>query len=244
MRCSSKSTRWAASLVLAAALVLCAAPTLAERAPAYNESAVRLAVVDAVRARLGGDAEITLDKVKIVLDSTAPVVATPEPGARLGHVVRFMLVPTAPAKAGEAPAAAGYVLADVRAAVRHLEVTRPVTHGTEVSAGDLTEVVGDIGALPMAPMPVLADVVGSRASRDLREGEIVTAAMLRSQPLVRSGEVVRTRVAVGSVEVVGRAIAQQSGQRNDRIKLINPDSRKSLTGLITGAGEVMIVHEK
>jgi flagellar basal body P-ring formation protein FlgA len=229
---------------MAVALMLCATPTLADRAPAYDEAAVRLAVIDAVRARLGGDADITLDKVKIVLDSTVPVVAMPEPGARLGRVVRFMLVPAAPAKAGEALVAAGYALADVRAAVRHLEVARPVTHGTELGAQDLSEVVGDIGPLPMERMPVLADVVGSRASRDLRQGEIVTPAILRSQPLVRSGDVVRTRIAVGTVEVFGRAVAQQSGQRNDRIKLVNPDSRKSLTGLITAAGEVVIVHER
>jgi len=244
MRCSSKLTRWAASLVLAVALTLgCATPTVAGQAPAYDEAAVRLAVVDAVRARLGGDAEITLDKVKIVLASTGPVVATPEPGARVGRIVRFMLVPAAPSKSGTS-SAAGYVLADVRAAVRHLEVVRPVTHGSELTADDLAEVVGDVGLMPMAPMPVLADVVGSHASRDMKPGDLITAAMLKSQPLVRSGDAVRTRAVIGQVEVVGRAVAQQSGQRNDRIKLINPDSRKSLTGLVTGAGEVVIVHEK
>jgi flagella basal body P-ring formation protein FlgA len=72
----------------------------------------------------------------------------------------------------------------------------------------------------------------------------VTATMLRVQPLVRSGDMVRTHVMMGRVDVTGRAIAQQSGQRNDRIKLVNPESRKSLTGLIIGAGEVVIVHEK
>ena len=243
MRCSSKSIRWAASLVLAVALVWSAAPTLAERVPAYNEPAVRLAVVDAVRARLGGDAEIALDKVKIVMDSTAEVVATPEPGAHLGRVVRFVLMPSTPSKAGATSSAVGYVLAEVRAAVRHVETARQVKRGTALGAEDLNEVVGDVGVMPMAPMPALADVLGSRAAGDLREGQIITAAMLKSQPLVRSGDVVRTRVVVGRVEVYGRAVAQQSGQRNDRIKLINPDSRKSLTGLITAAGEVVIVHE-
>ena len=244
MRCSSKSTRWAVKLVVVVALALCSAmPTRAEREPVYNEPAIRLAVVDAVRARLGGDAEITLDKVKIVLDSTAEVVATPEPGARVGHVVRFTLMPSAASKAGVTATAAGYVLAEVRAAVRHVEIARPVKRGTVLAAEDLNEVVSDVGMMPMAPMPALADAVGSRAGSDLREGDIVTAAMLKSQPLVRSGDVVRTRAVVGRVEVCGRAVAQQSGQRNDRIKLINPDSRKPLIGVITGAGEVVIVHE-
>jgi flagella basal body P-ring formation protein FlgA len=227
---------------MAVALLMSARPVVAQSAAA-DDPAVRHAIIKAVQARLGTDAEVRLDKVKIVRGPTADLVAIPEPGSRLGRLIRFTLRSAAAQRAGDLVASVGYALAEVHAAAPHLEVGRVITRGSELLAEDLVETDDDLGAVLLGPLPILADAVGTHAARDLQQGEVVTATMLRVQPLVRSGEMVRTRAIVGRVEVSGRAIAQQSGQRNDRIKLINPDSRKSLTGTITGAGEVVIVHE-
>jgi flagella basal body P-ring formation protein FlgA len=227
---------------MAVALLMPATPVVAQRAAA-DDPAVRHAIIKAVQARLGTGAEVRIEKVKIVRGPAADLVAIPEPGSRLGHIIRFTLRPATAQKAGDLAASAGYALAEVHAAAPHLEIGRVITRGSELAAADLVECDDDIGAVLLGPLPILADAVGTRAARDLQQGEVVTATMLRVQPLVRSGEVVRTRAIVGRVEVRGSAVAQQSGQRNDRIKLINPDSRKSLIGTITGAGEVVIVHE-
>ncbi|MEI6668813.1 MAG: flagellar basal body P-ring formation chaperone FlgA [Acidobacteriota bacterium] len=227
---------------MAVALLLSTVSVVAQTATA-DEPAVRHALIKAVQARLGVEAEVRLEKVKIVCGPASDLVAVPEPGSRLGRVVRFALRSASAPKSGDRTATIGYALAEVHAAAIHLEVGRVIARGSEVSSGDLAEIDGDLGSALLAPLPVIADAVGTHASRDLQIGEVVTAAMLRVQPLVRSGDVVRTRAIVGRVDVSGRAVAQQSGQRNERIKLINPDSRKSLTGTITGAGEVVIVHE-
>jgi flagella basal body P-ring formation protein FlgA len=87
------------------------------------------------------------------------------------------------------------------------------------------------------------DLVGGRAVRDLRIGEVLTPALVKAQPLVRSGDTVSVRIRLGAVEATGKAVAQQSGFRHDRIKLINPDSRRQMVGRVVGAGEVEVLYE-
>jgi flagella basal body P-ring formation protein FlgA len=224
-------------------VLLAACPIAHAQEATADEAAVRAAMITAVKAKLQADADVRLDKVKIVCGPAAAVVAIVEPGSRLGRVMRFTLRSAIAQKAGEAAGSIGYALAEVRASASHIEVGRPVARGSELTVGDLVERDDDLGAVPLAPLPVLIDAVGTHAARDLQPGEVVTTTMLRTQPLVRSGQVVRTRATVGRIEVTGSAVAQQSGQRNDRIKLINPESKKTMTGTITSAGEVVIVHE-
>jgi flagella basal body P-ring formation protein FlgA len=67
--------------------------------------------------------------------------------------------------------------------------------------------------------------------------------LVKAQPLVRSGDTVSVRFRLGPVEATGKAVAQQSGFRHDRIKLINPDSRRTMVGRVVGAGEVEVMYE-
>ena len=90
---------------------------------------------------------------------------------RLADAVSSLLTRDA-GKAGDDPEPVTDIKAEVRAAVRHVEIARPVKRGTVLAAEDLNEVVSDVGMMPMAPMPALADAVGSRAGSDLREGDI------------------------------------------------------------------------
>jgi flagella basal body P-ring formation protein FlgA len=248
MRCSSKSTAWLASLlatVLGAAAVLVAA-----QAPADADAVVRQAVEAAVQARMGESAEVRVERLSLVgvtIPVTGEVTAVPEPDGRTGRLARFTIFAggASASTTGVAQAGAtrlGFATAEVRVHAPMVQVTRAVLRGTELAAADLTSVVTDVGAVPFVPLPKSDDAVGLRLSRDLHAGELLTPAFLRSQPLVRSGEVVRTRAQFGLVEVVGKAIAQQSGGRDDRIRLINPTSRRAFTGRVTGAGEVEVIH--
>jgi flagella basal body P-ring formation protein FlgA len=133
-------------------------------------------------------------------------------------------------------------VAVVYVAVEHTRVAKPIQRGATVTDTDLAVSHSETGPAPLQPLPTLADTVGGRAVRDLRAGELVTPALVRAQPLVKSGETVRTTVRMGPVEAVGQAVAQQSGHRNDRIRLINPESKRQLFGRVTGPGEVEVIH--
>lgn len=252
MKCSSRSTAWCARTWGAAAAisVMAALPagTLARVSSAQADDApVRLAMIDAIRARVGESAIVRLENVRIEGDAPAGVgrvVATPEPGSRVGRPVRFALT-IAPWPGAEPPRNrhAGRAVAEVFVAVEHVRATAAVAQGTVLAGSDLRESCEEVGVAPLAPLPALADVLGGRATRALRAGELVTAAAFRPLPLVRSGDTVRVHVRIGSVEAAGHAVAQQSGHLHERIRLVNPESRRALTGRVTGAGEVEVIHE-
>lgn len=195
---------------------------------------------------MGARAEIRLEALRVdvgSLDDEAGLTATPEPGSRLERAVRFAL--TTPLPDGRpGTRRVGSAVAVVFAAVEHTRVARPVPSGAIVADTDLAVSHSETGPIPLAPLPVRADIVGGRAVRDLKAGELVTPALVRAQPLVKSGQTVRTTVRVGPVEAVGQAVARQSGHRNDRIRLINPESKRQMFGRVTGPGEVEVIHAR
>jgi flagella basal body P-ring formation protein FlgA len=234
-------------LLIAAIAVAAAAQAAGAGAVAPNESAVRQALIDAVRTRMGRDAVVRLERLTINgtgADAEAPVVARPEPGSRVGRTMRFALLSAQAPEGRTGSPRIGSVVADVFVAVEHVRASALVEQGETLSAGSLNVRRDEVGVAPLAPLPVLADVIGSRAARDLRPGEVLTAGVVRPQPLVKSGETVRVLVRIGPVEALGQAIAQQSGVRNARIRLINPESRRTMTGRVTSPGEVEVIHER
>ena len=243
MRCSSKSTTWLARVLAALALLLISVPAHAQGADIVP-GVVRRAILEAVRSRMGRGADVRIDRLTVAGEATAAtLIATPEPGSRTARLVRFTLT-TDPAVDSLTPGArVGVAAAEIHVAAPVVQLARSVATGAVLSEADLLVAVRDVGSVPFGPLPGREDVIGTKAVRDLQPGDVITAAMLRAQPLVRTGDTVRTRARFGAVEVVGVAIAQQSGARNERIRLINPESKRTFTGRITGAGEVEVIHE-
>lgn len=244
MTCSSRSTAWLVSVLLAALATAGGQPASAQP-PAGDDPAARLAMIEAVRARIAPAAQVRLDEVSVTFDTKAPaagLVAVPEPGSRVGRIVRFALTVANP-QSGGAARRVGIASAFVHVAASHVRAAGAIERGRTLAAEDIVVVDGDLGVMPFATLPQEADVVGSRTVRALRAGEALTASLVKAMPLVRSGETVNVRVRVGAIEAAGRAVAQQSGRRNDRIRLVNPDSRRTMTGRVTGAGEVEVFHE-
>jgi len=243
MRCSSKSTTWLARALAALALLLISVPAHSQGA-GMADGVVRRAILEAVRSRMGSEVDVRIERLTVTGDAkAAAVIATPEPGSRTGGLVRFTLTADPAVDSLTTGARLGVAAADIRVSAPVVQLGRSVATGAVLSEADLLVAVRDVGAVPFGPLPGREDVIGAKAVRGLQPGDAITAAMLRAQPLVRSGDTVRTRVRFGTVEVVGAAIAQQSGARNERIRLINPESKRTFTGRITGAGEVEVIHE-
>jgi flagella basal body P-ring formation protein FlgA len=203
-----------------------------------------MALIRAIQAKMGPSAAVTLEKLSVSFDTNTDVpelTAVPEPGSRIGRHIRFALLrrvthpQTGTRRVGTATAV-------VRVAIEHVRAAVAVERGVILSDTDLATSHDEVGIAPLAPVPVLADVVGSRTLRNLAAGELVTNALVRVQPLVKSGDTVQVLARVGNVEAVGRAIAQQSGRRHDRVRLINPDSKRHLVGRVTGPGQVEVIH--
>lgn len=81
-------------------------------------------------------------------------------------------------------------------------------------------------------------LVGMRAKRTLRAGEVLTAEVLEPIPLVSKGERVSLQATYGGVQVVTTGIAESDGSLGDVIIVINAASGKKVHACVIGEGIV------
>lgn len=243
MRCSRKSTTWALSALLAAACGIAPAAAPAPQAGPADDAAARDAIVEAVRVRVGEAAEVRLAQVLVKAPRGATrLVATPEPGARLGRPARFSLSTTRGDAAPGISWAAGYAVATVSVLTDCVRAARPVAAGARLEADDLRTERADPGAVPLQRLPAAAEVIGARARTRLETGDLVTAAAIAARELVRSGDPVTIRVSADGVEAEAPGIATQSGAAGDTIRVVNSTSRRPLAARIVGPGTVEVIR--
>jgi flagella basal body P-ring formation protein FlgA len=206
-----------------------------------RQEAVRQAIERAVLARLGSEATVHIDDLRVSGQTPAEssqVLAVPDHTVRTGRPSRFLLK-----WAGRNGRSRRYgeARATLRVELPHFRVRRPVERGQVLQPDDVERVEHEeadgvaLGRLPDR-------VVGMRAARDLAEGTVVTQAELRSTALVRSGDVVVTVVKVDGLIVRGTAVAAQQGRLGQTIRVVNPASGRALKAKVVGPGEVEVTH--
>jgi flagella basal body P-ring formation protein FlgA len=245
MKCSRRSTTWRGSAAILPALWvagLLAAPL--PQADVPDAADVREAIVEAVRARVGSGAEVSVEE--IVLKSSRAregrLLATPEPGARLGRPTRFSLSARSDSRPAGAIRAAGYVVATVFVATDCVRAARPVRAGSVLAEDDIVSQRADLGAVPLQRVPVAEEVLGARAGRPLKTGDLLLATMISTRRAVQSGEVVAILVRADGVEAEARGVATQSGGVGDAIRVVNSASRRALNARVVGPGEVEVIR--
>jgi flagella basal body P-ring formation protein FlgA len=224
-------------------LAMMATPRAAQidAARTADEGAVRQAIVDAVRMRMGSQAQVTFGAFRMrgVEAIAGSVLAVPDAGARTGGFARFML------HAGSATARRiGSVDAEVFVALPHLRARRDLAPRAIVAREDVEDATEDVGRQPFDPMPSASAIVGARVVRPIAAGRTIAMSMVTAPPLVRSGDEVRTIVRVGGLEARGTAIAAQTGTLGDEIRVVNADSRRTLKVRVVGEGQVEVIHER
>jgi flagella basal body P-ring formation protein FlgA len=190
-------------------------------------NAIERAVIDRM-----GDVQVIVGDVSSTVADRSGLVATIEPGSRLGQPIRFIL--SAEGKR-------------VGSAVAHLEVVgvaprarRAFARDEAISAGDIDMASVELKDVMLRRMPELTDVVGTRARRDIVAGELLTNAVVLVPPAVRSGDEVKVIVTMGTVQVSGVGRASGSGQVGDTIRVTMPSNRKTLSARIVGRRAVEI----
>lgn len=225
-------------MVLAASAIAAASPSDGER-----ERAVEDAIRAAVLARTGEAFTVGVETRTVRGQGRGPFLAVPEPSARAGRPAVFALAMADPASPG-GQRRVGSAVAVVSLEGPHVRTARSLTRGAVLEAGDLQVVHGVVEGLALEAPSGIDALVGTRATRDLRAGEIVTASLVQAEPHVRSGEEVRVRVVVDGLEAQGRGIASQSGSIGSVVRIVNPDSRRAFKARVTGRGEVEVVHAR
>ncbi len=231
-------------LPLLLASVASAAAVSAPASPVSTAAATR-AVVAAVQARLGGDAEVLVDAVHEVTMTGGPLVdAVPAPGAKLGGVTRFVLRGAADT-AGDPSRLlpVGYATVTLRVVMVHAHTARAVRRGAALTPGDLEPARHLFAAGALKRLPTADDALHGRALRDLPAGACLTPQAFQPTPAVRAGAEVEAIMRSGGVEVRAALVSVDSGEPGETVRVTNPQSRKTFRARVVARDVVEISHE-
>jgi flagella basal body P-ring formation protein FlgA len=209
------------------------------RSGRLDEASVRQAVLRAATERLGENADVSIVDLRVTASGAAGrLTATPEPGARVGRPAVFSLT----AATDRGPRRVGSAVATLAATADYVSLQRAIARGESIKADDLRAARGELRDVPLHRLPDVTALVEARVVRDLPADTVLTSQMTKAAPPVRSGQRVVLRARVGGAEASAVGIATQSGGVGDVVRVVNPDSRRTVFGRVVGPGEIEVVH--
>jgi flagella basal body P-ring formation protein FlgA len=191
------------------------------------------ALVGAVMERMGPGAAVVVGAINPSWDGPFTRVAI-DPSARIGGPVGITIY--------TGQAASVRVSADVKVVVDYVVVGLPVAGGKVLAAADLKAVRGVVAQVPFRRLPTLVEVVGARALRPLAPGEVIQPSFIAAIPMVRAGQTVTATARVGGVEASLTFIAVDGGAAGDVIRIVNPDTKRTLRARIVSTGLVEVIN--
>lgn len=230
------------SLVIAGALAFAMTLTGTVQARTDVEDRVAAALEQAVRDRVDTRAEVRVSDVRVAWTTTSPggeMRATLEPNQRLGRPLRFLVYEDGP---GAQRRAVGAAQAAVVVRTPLVRAARAVARGTVLAVSDVVELWDAPAGIPVGRLPLMTQVIGAQATRDLTVGALVTPHTIRQLPIVRPGDELVARASVDGIEVTGKAIAHQAGRLGQVIRVVNADSGRPLHARVVGPREVEVQH--
>jgi flagella basal body P-ring formation protein FlgA len=105
---------------------------------------------------------------------------------------------------------------------------------------DFVRVVEDIASLQGEPVDSMEALQGMRLKQPLREGALLSSAMLEIQPLVVRGQEVKVYASAGKVSLSTKAIALHDGRMLQKISVRPPESGLSYAATVIGQGRVRV----
>lgn len=130
--------------------------------------------------------------------------------------------------------------ANVDAYVDVLVAEREIPRGRLLSASDFRLEKRSLANLRRPPLRDFESVAGFLARNPIYPGEVVTDRHLRARVLVKRNALATVKSRVGNLMVTGRARALMDGHEGDSIILVNPNSKKEITGVVQPDGTVVV----
>lgn len=113
-----------------------------------------------------------------------------------------------------------------------LVAARELTRRSVVGAADVRVERRSSDRVPAAALRYPTDAVGKEVVRSLAPGEIVTAGFLTARVLVRRGSPVTLRLDGRGFSIVARGVAAEDGALGQTVRVVNPVSRREMTGTV------------
>ncbi|MBV8839255.1 MAG: flagellar basal body P-ring formation protein FlgA [Alphaproteobacteria bacterium] len=132
----------------------------------------------------------------------------------------------------------GVAIETVEAAV----VMRGFTRGEVIKQNDIT--IERRAKREFASDPAATDVVGLAARGNIRAGQVLHASELMKPEIVKKNDVVILHYEVPGIVLTMRGQALDSGAEGDMVNVLNPNSKRTIQGVVTAAGHVTVVAPK
>ncbi len=112
--------------------------------------------------------------------------------------------------------------------------------GTLLAAEDVMAVRRDVSGLNGGYFRSVAEIRNMVARRSLREGRVLTPAVVTPPKLVRRGQLVTILARAGNLTIRVRGKALADGRRGDTIRVRNTRSRRELQATVVDTGTVQV----
>lgn len=222
-------------------VALAAAPLGAASLP----PAVDAAIVAAVRARVGADADVVVTGIDALTAPAGTVVdAVVQPGATIGGPVALVLRGLVVQDGATALAAVGRVVVRLRITATHLHASRAVPRGAHLGAGDVVAVRHALPRGPLKALPSADWLDDARVLQDLAADACLTPRVVTASSAVVAGRDVSAVVREAGVEVRAALVAVDSGVVGSEVRVMHPESRRTMRARVTGRAEVEIRHDR
>jgi len=206
-------------------------------------SSVHDAVVAAVRARVGADAEVEVEHVDALSPLGGAVTdAVILPGAVIGGPLGVMLRGTAQHD-GASLVPVGRATVRVRVSLSHRHTTRALGRGSRLADADLAVAHHILPRGALRAWPDVAALTDARVLRDLPEDACLTWQVVAPSPAVVAGREVSAVVRDGHVEVRATLVAVDSGTIGEVVRVTHTETRRVMRARVIGRAEVEIRHE-
>ena len=115
---------------------------------------------------------------------------------------------------------------------RVVVAVRDLNRGQKIQATDVSEEWRDLSTVTGSSVS-MTEVVGRTLKAPVKSGRVILSPFIENQNLVRVGDRVRIIVSGNGLMISSFGIARQNGQKGETIKVLNPDSKREIYGVVS-----------
>lgn len=219
-----------------------ASVNVVRRSTTIDATAIKAIVADAAATRMA----VALDNIDVNIDGTFSPVAAAATATVPVSLADFVLQP----ESGRFNATVAIDLGnDSRTIVitgRAIEtmavpvLNRPIARRDVIHASDLTMIRIDKRRVPGSSVIDTSDLVDMAAKRPLRAGELIATVDIEPPRIILRGDLVTLQYFRPGLTLSARGRAQGDGAKGDLISVLNEQSKRTIQGVVTGAGTVEV----
>lgn len=224
-------------------LLLCLAPgsvAAAQASPAIQSPASILATVEGfLQGRFGDSADTRFEigaldpRLRLTACRRSLRASLPENGRQLGHSSVIVRCP-------EPEGWKIRVTVRIQRFARVLIARRALPRGTYLQADDVQFERREISRLNHGYFRQFDEIREMVTRRNLRRGQVLTAASVSPPRLVQRGEAVTILARSGGLAIRVKGEALMDGRRGDRVRVRNSRSKRELQATVIAAGTVAV----